>query len=164
MSVPKDITDLLTVDRIAADVDVHSKKRALETASGLLASHLPGYTEVDVLNCLLKRERLGTTGLGKGVAVPHGRLPGLERCLGAFVKLPKPVDYDAIDDQPVDLLFALVIPDDAGDEYLALLSHLAQIFSLSSFCERLRQCHGSAAMFDIMHAAEQGEAFPASGA
>ena len=124
---------------------------------------MPGYTEVDVLNCLLKRERLGTTGLGKGVAVPHGRLPGLERCLGAFVKLPKPVDYDAIDDQPVDLLFALVIPDDAGDEYLALLSHLAQLFSLSSFCERLRQCHGPSTMFDIIRAAERREGMSTSG-
>ena len=121
------IRDILTPERIRCDVPATSKKSALETLSELLASSDPALTPGTIFDCLIARERLGSTGLGNGVAIPHGRLPHVERAIGAFLKLSQSVDFDALDKQPVDLLFGLVVPVDCTDEHLQILAPLAEL-------------------------------------
>lgn len=121
------IRDILTLERIRCDVPATSKKSALEALSEVLASSDPALAPGTVFHCLIARERLGSTGLGDGVAIPHARLPQVERAVGAFVKLSQGVDFDALDEQPVDLLFGLVVPADCTDEHLQILADLAEL-------------------------------------
>ncbi len=132
------IADLLTPEHIACDVQVHSKKRVLQVASELLAKNNAPLTASRIFDSLIGRERLGSTGLGRGVAIPHGRIEDSDKAIGAFVQLHEPVDYDAIDTQPVDLVFALLVPIESTQEHLEILSRLAQLFSDESLCEQLR--------------------------
>ena len=135
------ISTLLEPDRIACLQDSSSKKRTLDLLSRLLADALPDYSEGELFDSLINRERLGSTGLGNGVALPHGRLAGLEAPLAAFVTLSNGgVDFDAIDNQPVDLLFALLVPEESTDEHLQILARLATMFSDAEFCASLRAC------------------------
>ncbi len=131
------LANLLTVDRIRCNAQAASKKRVLEQLGALLAegATLP---QAEVFNSLLSRERLGSTGLGHGVAIPHGRVKGNELTTAAFVKLEQGIDFDAIDGQPVDLLFGLLVPEASTEEHLKLLAHLAEMFSDKEFVARLR--------------------------
>jgi len=132
------INELINPDRIAYDAHAGSKKRVLELISGLLTANNPDMTEDEIFESLIERERLGSTGLGHGVAIPHARLKGREEAIGAFLKLDTGVDFDAIDQQPVDLVFALLVPEHYTDEHLHILASLAEIFSDEPFCEKLR--------------------------
>ncbi len=132
------ITQLLTADRIACQQELASKKRVLEALAELLAASIPSLPEVDIFDSLLSRERLGSTGLGTGVAIPHGRMTGIDAPVGAIITLKNGVDYDAMDHQPVDLLFALVVPEASTDEHLQILAALARMFSDRKLCENLR--------------------------
>jgi PTS system nitrogen regulatory IIA component len=132
------LADILTPERTACDVDATSKKRTLEIISELLA-HETGLDAAEIFNCLNARERLGSTGLGHGVAIPHGRMRTSEKTLAAFVRARSAVDYDAVDQQPVDLFFALLVPEHSTDEHLAVLGHLAEMFSDEAFRTRLRE-------------------------
>ena len=123
------IADILAPERVRCDVQTNSKKASLEILANLLADADPALTKAEVFNSLLNRERLGSTGLGKGVALPHGRLKTCSRALGAFIRLSAAVDYDAVDDEPVTLLFALLVPEDSTQEHLDLLARLAEKFS-----------------------------------
>jgi nitrogen PTS system EIIA component len=135
------ISTLLDPDRVACRQDSTSKKRTLDLLSQLLAAALPDYSEGELVDSLINRERLGSTGLGNGVALPHGRLAGLEKPLAAFVTLSDGgIDFDAIDNQPVDLLFALLVPEESTDEHLQILARLAAMFSDAEFCTSLREC------------------------
>ncbi|MCO6411515.1 MAG: PTS IIA-like nitrogen regulatory protein PtsN [Thiogranum sp.] len=134
------ISDLLSPDRVACRQDSSSKKRSLEILGKLLADALPEFTEGEIFNSLISRERLGSTGLGKGVALPHGRLQGLKQPIAAAVTLAESVDFDAIDGQPVDLLFALLVPEESTDEHLQILARLAEMFISPEFCNKLRDC------------------------
>lgn len=113
---------------VRARAPAQSRKRALEIAAGLLASRYPGLAERTVLEELMRREDLGSTGIGEGVAIPHCRIACPE-VVAAFVSLASGIDYEAIDDQPVDLLFVLVVPAEETDAHLQLLARLAGIFS-----------------------------------
>ena len=104
-----------------------------------------------VFDSLIGRERLGSTGLGHGVALPHGRVNQAEHAIGAFLKLDKGVDFDALDRQPVDLIFGLLVPDHYTDEHLKILAHLAEMFSDLTFCQRLRQADHDAALYQLFH-------------
>ncbi len=130
--------ELIVPERVVCRTDVASKKRALELLGELLATAEPGLDNRIVFDSLLGRERLGSTGLGHGVALPHGRLSNTPRTIGAVVKLAQGVDFDALDQQPVDLLFALVVPEHCTDEHLKILAYLAEMFSNQDFCEQLR--------------------------
>ena len=132
------IVDILAPSRVVRDAQVTSKKRALELLSELLAGSDPGLGQSEVFASLLGREKLGSTGLGHGVALPHGRLAGCQRPYGALLLLETPIDFDAVDGEPVDLLFAMVVPEASTDEHLQLLAQLAEMFSDPAFCERLR--------------------------
>jgi len=133
------IANLITLDRVSCDNNAKSKKKVLEALSSLLVSASADLSAEEIFESLINRERLGSTGLGHGVALPHARLPGREKAVGAFIKLDQPVDFDAIDNQPTDLLFCLLVPDHFTDEHLEILSQLATIFSDKAFCEELRK-------------------------
>lgn len=123
------LSDIITPERVACDVTANSKKRALEQLSELIASGQDDLTGTEVFDSLLARERLGGTGVGHGVAIPHGRLERSRRAIGAFVTLQQGVDFDASDNEPVDLLFALIVPAESTDEHLQVLAMLATMFS-----------------------------------
>ncbi len=123
------IHDLLSPKRITLSLPVMSKKRLLEELGALLQEGDTGLDAQAAFQCLLERERLGSTGIGEGVALPHGRLKGLQRAVGAFVTLEREMDYDSIDHKPVKMAFALLVPENATEEHLQILSQLATIFS-----------------------------------
>jgi PTS system nitrogen regulatory IIA component len=144
--------DLINETRIGQGLEISSKKRLLETLAGLLADgHPPLSTEV-VFERLLERERLGSTGLGHGVGLPHARIKDVSRVLGAFVQTRRGVDYDAADGEPVDLAFALLVPETATEEHLQLLAHLASQFSEPAVRARLRAADSPAAILDLLKA------------
>lgn len=130
------IADLLPESNVVIDLDASSKKRVFEQA-GLLFENNQGIARGDVFDSLFSRERLGSTGLGQGIAIPHGRIKGLRDAAGAFFRLSTPVQFDAPDGRPVSLLFVLLVPEQANEQHLQLLSELAQMFSDSDFREHL---------------------------
>ncbi len=132
------VAELLDLDRISCNTQSASKKRVLEQLSQLLAANQEELTQHQVFDSLLSRERLGSTGLGHGVAIPHGRQNQSNDTLAAFIKLQQGVDFDASDNQPVDLLFALLVPEEATEEHLQLLAQLARMFSDEALVQRLR--------------------------
>lgn len=145
-----DITDLLSSERIVCDSDVTSKKRVIEVLSELLATGQPDLAVRPIFDSLIGRERLGSTGLGHGVALPHGRFQQSEQALGAFIKLKKGVDFDAIDQRPVDLVFGLLVPDHYTDEHLKILAYLAEMFSDQAFCQQLREADSDQKLFTLL--------------
>lgn len=130
------IAKLLPPSNILLDLDVTSKKRMFEQA-GLLFENNQGIGRNIVFESLFARERLGSTGLGQGVAIPHGRIKGLKDAVGAFVRLASPVAFDAPDGKPVNLVFFLLVPEQATERHLQILSELAQLFSDRDLRERL---------------------------
>ncbi len=130
------IGDILPEQNIILDLDVSSKKRIFEQVGLLLENH-KDLSRGDVFECLFAREKLGTTGLGQGVAIPHGRYPGLKEAIGVFIRVKEPVLFDAPDGKPVSLLFALLVPENANSVHLEVLSQLAAKFSIKSVREAL---------------------------
>ena len=145
------ITDLLTPERVLCCADTGSKKRLLEQLGALLGSSAPGLSQIEIFDALVNREKLGSTGLGKGVAIPHGRMPALEQPVCAFIKLDQPVDFDATDKQAVDLVFALLVPEDSTEEHLQVLSTIAEIFSNTALCEALRGCETGSCILEQLY-------------
>ena len=130
------IAKLLPPSNIALELDVTSKKRLFEQV-GLLFENNQGVARSLVFDSLFARERLGSTGLGQGVAIPHGRIKGLKEAVGAFVRLASPVPFDAPDGKPVNLVFVLLVPEQATEQHLQILSELAQLFSDRDLRDRL---------------------------
>lgn len=143
-----DITDLIGRERIVCNSEVTSKKRVIEVLSELLATGQTDLTARPIFDSLIGRERLGSTGLGQGVALPHGRFSPIQQAIGAFVKLRKSVDFDAIDQQPVDLVFGLLVPDHYTDEHLKILAYLAEMFSDREFCRQLRESDSDQQLYE----------------
>ncbi len=141
------IASLLSADNVVADLDASSKKRVFEQV-GLLFENHQGIARSTVYDALFAREKLGSTALGLGVAIPHGRIKGLKAAVGAFVRLATPVQFDAPDGKPVNLVFVLLVPEAANDQHLQLLSELAQMFSTRSFRDQV----GAAADAPAIHA------------
>lgn len=142
------ITDLITAKRAVCNGEVTSKKRVLELLAELIATGQSDLSVREIFDSLIGRERLGSTGLGHGVALPHGRLSRSQKAIGAFVKLKRGVDFDAIDQQPVDLVFGLLVPEHFTDEHLKILAYLAEMFSDKTFCEQLRVADSDEALFE----------------
>lgn len=148
-----DINQLISPERVKCMSGINSKKRALESLGQLLSSGAAGVDPTDIFHHLVERERLGSTGLGHGVALPHARLAAQTEeqrasgnishnmSLGSFIKLDKGVDFDSPDSKPADLLFALLVPEQCTDEHLQILASLAGMFSDAQFCEKLRNCN-----------------------
>jgi PTS system nitrogen regulatory IIA component len=143
------IGDLLDVDAIIPQVNAPSKRQALALVADVAARRF-GLKAPEVLEALLEREQLGSTGVGHGVGVPHARLNGLERMRGVFVRLETPIDFKAVDEQPVDLLFALFAPADAGAEHLRALARVSRILRRPALREQLRQSLTADALFALL--------------
>lgn len=141
--------DFITEGRITRGLDLSSKKRLLEALARLLASEDPALNPDSVFERLLERERLGSTGLGHGIALPHARVKEVKEALGAFVSTVKGVDYDAMDGEPVDLAFALLVPESATEEHLQLLAQLAGLFSDPLVRKRLREAESPGAILRV---------------
>jgi PTS system nitrogen regulatory IIA component len=130
------IAKLLPLANVMVGLDASSKKRVFEQA-GLLFENNHGIARASVYDALFAREKLGSTGLGQGIAIPHGRIKGLKEARGAFLRLATPVQFDAADGKPVDMIFVLLVPEAATEHHLQLLSELAQMFSECAFREQL---------------------------
>ena len=144
------LIDLLTPARTSVGVSATSKKRLLETLAASLADGQGEACERAIFDSLFAREKLGSTGLGHGVAIPHGRTPGLNNAIGAFVRLSEGIDFGAIDGAPVDLVFAMAVPEHFSHQHLVLLSQLAEMFGDAAFCQRLRSAPDSASLYALL--------------
>lgn len=149
------ITTLLTPERITWDLALSHKIAVLDRISALFAQQALGISQTAILECLLAREQMGSTGLGHGIALPHGRIAAQTTVVGAFVKLAVPIAFDAQDQQPVDLLFALLMP--LHYEHLYLLSSLSLLFKDSQLCYQLRQAHNPLTVMELLFQWEQAE-------
>jgi len=144
------IESILTPRRTRCGLSGGSKKRALELLASSIAEDMPIIDADDLFRRLVSRERLGSTGLGKGIAIPHCRIDNLTGPIGALITLSNPVAFDAIDNEPVDILFALLVPEDAHDDHLQILSNLAEAFTDSGVRQTLRQADSDDALFNAM--------------
>jgi PTS system nitrogen regulatory IIA component len=143
------IADLITPQSVIANFRVSSKKQALQELAKKAAA-LVGQPEKLVFDVLSERERLGTTGVGLGIAIPHGKLPGLERMTGLFARLDKPVDFEAIDNQPVDLIFLMLAPEDAGADHLKALARVSRLLRDRAVCAKLRGTDNADALYALL--------------
>lgn len=143
------IASLISPSAVMANVPGNSRKQVFQVISERLAT-LSGLDERAILETLRQRERLGTTGVGQGIAIPHGRIAGLNRLVGLFAKLARPVDFEAMDGQPVDLMFVLLAPEDAGADHLQALARIARLFRGPTLAQKLRQADDEAALYAIL--------------
>ena len=141
--------DLVAPKAIIPALKVNGKKQALQEIAGK-AAELTGQGERAILEILLQREKLGSTGVGNGVAIPHGKLPKLNTLFGLFARLERPVDFDALDGQPVDLIFLLLAPEGAGADHLKALARVARLLRDSEVARKLRESRDADAIYAVL--------------
>ena len=144
-----DIAELISSEEIVPSLRVGSKKQALQELSKR-AAELTGQPERAIFEVLIQRERLGTTGVGQGIAIPHGKLPELDRLYALFARLESPVDFDAIDEQPVDLICLLLAPETAGADHLKALAQVSRLLRNKAICEKIRGSDGPDAIYALL--------------
>ena len=144
-----DITDLVTPRGVVAQLRAPTKRQVLQELARR-AAMMTGLPDKRIYDALAERERLGTTGIGTGIAVPHCRLPELTRLHGLFARLERPVPFEAIDDQPVDLVFLLLAPTDAGAEHLKALARVSRLLRDKAMCEKLRGANSADALYALL--------------
>ncbi len=144
-------TGFLTIERVSLQERVRSKKRALEEVSKLFTHTLQDKTQEEIFDSLLERERLGSTGVGHGIALPHARISGVEEAHGALIVLQEGAEYDALDQKPVDIIFGLLVPEEATDEHLQILAKLASLLDDTDFCDRLRNAKDEDQLLQVFH-------------
>ncbi len=144
-----EISDLLSTEGVISNLKVSGKKQALQELAAK-AAQLTELPERTIFDVLLERERLGTTGVGGGIAIPHGKLPTLGRLYGVFARLDHPVDFDAIDEQPVDLFFLLLAPESAGADHLKALARVSRLLRNKMVCDKLRGSDSSDALYALL--------------
>jgi PTS system nitrogen regulatory IIA component len=144
-----DLSDLLVIDAILPRLKTANKKQALQEMAAKAAA-LTGRDERDIFETLMQREKLGSTGVGHGVAIPHGKLPGLERLVGVFALLDKPIDFDSLDGEPVDVVFLLLAPESAGADHLKALARIARVLRDDETAAKLRAADDAAAMYTLL--------------
>jgi PTS system nitrogen regulatory IIA component len=143
------LTDLVTPNAIISALKVNSKKQAIQDLAAR-AAELTGQSEKAILEILLQREKLGSTGVGNGVAIPHGKLPKLSRLFGLFARLQRPIDFEALDNQPVDLIFLLLAPEAAGADHLKALARIARQLRDPEIARRLRESTDAEALHTVL--------------
>lgn len=143
------LSDLIKIDGIVPSLKVSSKKQALQELAQL-AGRVTGLASRDVFETLLQRERLGSTGLGQGIAIPHGKLPELDRLHGIFARLETPIDFDSMDGQQVDLVFLLLAPESAGADHLKALARISRMLRDGSVAAKLRGSDDRSALYAIL--------------
>lgn len=153
MRATEDLSDLLSVDAIFADLAVPNKKALFQQLASIAAKQA-GLDARLIVERLGERERLGSTGFGGGVAIPHGKIDGLDRVVGVFVRLPTPIDFAAIDDMPVDLVFLLLSPPDAGVEHLKALARVSRRLRDRAFVAKLRGAGSEDALYALFASGE----------
>jgi len=144
------ISDILTSGRTCARAPGVSKKRVLDYLSAYIAERDSDVDTKQLYSQLFARERLGSTGIGNGFAIPHCRLKGCDHITAAFFRLDNKVDFDAIDNEPVDLVFALIVPEDQDDEHLQILAGIARIFQNPDTLKKLRNCKEDQTLYDTL--------------
>jgi PTS system nitrogen regulatory IIA component len=149
-----EIADLITPRSVIAQLRATNKKQALQELAKRAAT-VTGVNERVIYDVLTERERLGTTGIGMGIGIPHGKLPGLSKLHGIFARLERPISFEAIDDQPVDLIFLLLAPEGAGADHLKALALVSRLLRDRSVCEKLRGTDNADALYALLtdHAA-----------
>ena len=146
------IKDFLQNEDVFLDVSGTSKKQVLENISALCAKRIQLEEQV-IFGALVERERLGTTGIGRGVAIPHARLANLKDLFGAFVRV-KPIDFESVDGQPVDLLFVLLVPEDSGADHLKALARISKLLRDEEVCAQLRQAQTAEDVINLIKKAD----------
>ncbi len=146
---PMPLSELISPEAVLPSLRVSSKKQALQELSAA-AARLTGLDEAEVFATLLQRERLGSTGIGEGIAIPHGKLPAMTRLVGLVARLERPVDFEAIDGQPVDLIFLLLAPEGAGADHLKALARVARALREPGLLERARAARDAAALYAVL--------------
>ncbi len=144
-----EIADLILPNGVIANLRVTSKKQALQELAKR-AAEITGQPERAIFEVLIERERLGTTGVGHGIGIPHGKLPDLDRLYGLFARLETPIDFDAIDDQPVDLICVLLAPEAAGADHLKALARVSRLLRDRAICKKLRGTDSSDAIYALL--------------
>jgi PTS system nitrogen regulatory IIA component len=144
-----EIADLIKPDRVVANLRATSKKQALQDLARR-AAEITDQSERAIFSVLMKRERLGTTGVGNGIAIPHGKLPTLDRLYGLFARLEHPIDFDSIDDRPVDLIFLLLAPESSGADHLKALARVSRLLRDKTACEKLRGTDDPEALYALL--------------
>jgi PTS system nitrogen regulatory IIA component len=144
-----EVADLLSPAGVIPNLRVTSKKQALQELARR-AADLSGASERAIFDVLLERERLGTTGVGNGIAIPHGKLPGLTRLYGMFARLEQPIPFEAIDEQPVDLIFLLLAPEGAGADHLKALARVSRLLRDRGICDKLRGTDKADAIYALL--------------
>ncbi|MDT0633841.1 PTS sugar transporter subunit IIA [Spectribacter hydrogenooxidans] len=144
------LADIIAAERIRVIDDAQSKKRSLERLSEILAEGTPYLSATEIFTALVAREKLGSTALGDGVAIPHGRLKGLDECVGAMIRLPEGVDFEAPDGKPVDILFGLLVPQDSTDVHLNILRGLAELFTEEDTLRAMRAADNDKVLHEIL--------------
>jgi PTS system nitrogen regulatory IIA component len=143
------LLDFLSPEAVAPALRATGKKQALQDLAAH-AARLTGLDERAIFEALLQRERLGSTGIGDGIAIPHGKLPNLNRLFGLVARLEKPIDFEALDSQPVDVLFLLLAPEGAGADHLKALARVARVLREPGTVDRLRAARDAAALFAVL--------------
>jgi PTS system nitrogen regulatory IIA component len=144
-----DLSDLISPASIVPALKVQSKKQALQELCAR-AARRTGLSEREIFDTILQREKLGSTGVGHGVAIPHGKLHSIDTLTGEFARLSKPVDFDALDDQPVDLVFLLLAPESAGADHLKALARIARVLRDQSIAQKIRSSNGADAIYALL--------------
>ena len=152
-----EIEDILTQDRVVIGLKAKSKKQALQELAAR-AAKATGLEERKIFDVLLERERLGTTGVGSGIAIPHGKLAELDTLVGCFARLDEAIDFDAVDGQPVDLVFLLLAPESAGADHLKALARISRVLRNAASCDKLRTAPSADAVYGLLTADAQSRA------
>jgi PTS system nitrogen regulatory IIA component len=143
------LTDLVAPNAVIPALKVSGKKQVLQELAGK-AAELSGQSERTILETLQQREKLGSTGVGNGIAIPHGKLPKLDKLFGVFARLERPVDFEALDGQPVDLVFLLLAPEAAGADHLKALARIARLLRDSEVARKLRDSRDAEALYAVL--------------
>ncbi len=152
-----EIADLISTDSVIADLRATSKKQALQDLSQKAAA-ITGLHERAIFDVLMERERLGTTGVGNGIAIPHGKMANLDRLYGLFARLERPIDFQSIDERPVDLIFLLLAPETAGADHLKALARVSRLLRDKNICEKLRGTDEVEALYALLTEAAANQA------
>ena len=152
-----EINDLLVPEGVVADLKATSKKQALQDLAKR-AAEVSGLHERAIFDVMMERERLGTTGVGNGIAIPHGKLANLDRLHGLFARLEQPIDFHAIDERPVDLIFVLLAPENAGADHLKALARISRLLRNNGICDKLRGTDSAEALFAILTESQEDRA------
>ncbi|MBB3235575.1 PTS IIA-like nitrogen regulatory protein PtsN [Phyllobacterium endophyticum] len=144
-----DLGDLIQPDAVLPALKVNSKKQLLQIMSEKAAA-LTGLSERAVFDTILQRERLGSTGVGNGIAIPHGKINSVKRIAGVFAQLETPIDFESLDDQPVDIVFLLLAPENAGADHLKALSRIARMLRDPDRIAKLRTAHDASLIYELL--------------